>query len=254
MSEHSRPGSGSIAPGRPLRFTVPALALLLGVSEDAVLGQIERGELLAIEEKEGWMIYVDLPDLSQPSAASQPESESAGAEPPHDEVLSVTHAVESRVDEDADRSPALPVPVAIPISPVDLTLLINLVTDLTKRNAELLDSTAQWRERVQHLESEIQRLIIPSPDHNRAIDGPRTPQEDVAADSSEVETERASRLAAEAEIVRLQAELREVKQLQQLLQNAFQDPVARSAAGWRTESLEPEHAKSSWWRRLVGGS
>ena len=253
MSEHSRQGNGSIAPGRPLRFTVPALALLLGVSEEAVLGQIERGELLAIEEEDGWMVYVDLPDLSQPTAASQPESEAVRAEPPHDEVLSVTHAVHARVDEDADRTPALPVPVAIPISPVDLTLLINLVTDLTKRNTELLDSTAQWRERVQHLESEIQRLIIRSPEQYQAIDAPQTSEEEVAADSAEVETERAGRLAAEAEIVRLQAELREIKRLQQLLQNAFQDPVARSAAGWRTASLEPEHAKSSWWRRLVGG-
>jgi hypothetical protein len=49
-------------------------------------------------------------------------------------------------------------PVAVPVSPVDLTLLINLVSDLTRRNAELLDSTATWRARVQELEQQLLQL------------------------------------------------------------------------------------------------
>jgi FtsZ-binding cell division protein ZapB len=253
MSEHSRPG-GNPASGQPLRFPVPDLASLLGVSEQAVLEQIERGELLAIEEEGGWMVYVDLPEVAQPAAADNPGPGSSGAEPPHDEVLSVTHAVEGRINETAERAPALPVPVAIPVSPVDLTLLINLVTDLTKRNAELLESTATWRERVQHLEGELQRVMIAASTPDEHLEPELPAIGDAAVESSKLEEERAARFAAEAEIARLQVELREIRQLQNVLQNAFQDPAARTAAGWRNESPEPAHGKPSWWRRMVGGS
>jgi hypothetical protein len=253
MSEHSRPG-GNPASGQPLRFSVPDLASSLGVSEQAVLEQIERGELLAIQEEDGWMVYVDLPEVAQPAATDNPGPGSSGAESPHDEVLSITHAVEDRARDASERPPALPVPVAIPVSPVDLTLLINLVTDLTKRNAELLESTATWRERVQHLETELQRVMIAASTPDETPESELPAIGDAAVESSQLEEERAARIAAEAEVARLHVELREVRQLQNVLQNAFQDPAARTAAGWRNATSEPAQGKPSWWRRIVGGS
>ena len=63
----------------------------------------------------------------------------------------------------------------------------------------------------------------------------------------------AARLVAETEVARLQGELREAKQLQQALQNSFQDPAARTATGRRNQQPEPVREKPSFWRRMVEG-
>jgi hypothetical protein len=253
MSEQGRSRGGNSDSGQPLRFSVPGLASLLGVSERAVLGQIERGELLAIYEEDGWMVYVDLPEVARANTGDNPANQSTAAQPRHDEVLSVTHTVEDRLTESAGRPPALPVPVAIPVSPVDLTLLINLVTDLTKRNAELLDSTATWRERVQHLESELQRVMISASAHDQSPEPALANSSAPAVESPQFEAERAARVAAETEVARLQGELRDVNRFQQGHQSSSRDPATQTAAGWHNQSPEFARDKPSWWRRMVEG-
>jgi hypothetical protein len=153
----SEAGHSGLEHGPAMQYTVPELAKLLGISRQAVLAQIARGDLLAIDTESGWIIYVDLPEApSSPPATAQERSEL----PSTDEVVAETYAP----DPPAERveaplpEPALPMPVAVPVSPVDLTLLINLVSDLTRRNAELLDSTATWRARVQELEQQLLQL------------------------------------------------------------------------------------------------
>jgi hypothetical protein len=227
---------------------VPELATLLGISQHAVLAKIDRGELLGIQDAGGWIVYMDLPEVD---ALRSPQDNDGAL--PRDEVLTVRHAATPRSNGTGDHgeTPAsnAPVPVAVPISPVDLTLLINLVSDLTHRNAELLDTTATWRARVQHLESELQEVALR--DHHLVVDaavdpGPDDPSPIVA----ELAQERERRTTAEADLARLQDELRELRQLQLVMQSTFGDPAMRSAAGWRSapEVGEPDH--ESWWRRL----
>lgn len=247
MNERAVPSVEGAVFGRPLCFTIPELARLLHVGEADVEGQIERGELLGIQEDGAWVVYVDLPDTETvvPRPVTQPDqvtSATAGGPFGHDEVLTVTHAV-PRVTPSAPP----PIPVSVPVSPVDLTLLINLVRDLTQRNAELLDATMQWRERVQAFELEQQRSFHDAtvPDTPDVTAPPTVDDSEIAA---ELAIEQARRLAVEADNERLIGELRELKRHQQVLQIAFQDPAARAAAGWRTEAAA---APEPWWRRLV---
>jgi hypothetical protein len=232
----------------PLSFSVPELATLLGLSQHAVIAKIDRGELLGIQEAGTWRVYMDLPEVN-----TLRSNGSSGAESLRDEVLTVRHAATPRPNGTGNHSAppvaTSPVPVAVPISPVDLTLLINLVSDLTRRNAELLDTTATWRARVQHLESELQEVALR--DHHLVVDaavdpGPDDPSPIVA----ELAQERERRTTAEADLARLRDELRELRQLQLVMQSTFGDPAMRSAAGWRSapEVGEPDH--ESWWRRL----
>jgi hypothetical protein len=247
MNERSPVINADPAARPPLSFSVPELATLLGISEHAVIAKIDRGELLGILEAGTWRVYMDLPE-----ADGLRSNGSCDAESPHDEVLTVRHAATPRPNGTGNHgaSPAVtaPVPVAVPISPVDLTLLINLVSDLTRRNAELLDTTATWRARVQHLESELQEVAMR--DHHLVVDtAPAAEPDDPSPIVAELAHERERRTTAEADSARLREELRELRQLQLVMQSTFGDPNARAAAGWSVaDSRLP--APDSWWRRL----
>jgi hypothetical protein len=229
---------------------VPELATLLGISQHAVLAKIDRGELLGIQDAGGWIVYMDLPEVD---ALRSPQDNDGAL--PRDEVLTVRHAATPRSNGTGDHgeTPAsnAPVPVAVPISPVDLTLLINLVSDLTHRNAELLDTTATWRARVQHLESELQELALR--DHHFVLDADMESEPGSQSLVAELAEERERRAAAEAGIARLREELRELKQLQLVMQGTFGDPDARAAAGWRAADAG-QPAPDSWWRRIFRGT
>ena len=153
MSEHAEHSGWGIPIGQQLQCTVPELAARLGIDVQVIRDQIDRGELLGIKTDDEWTVYVDLPD--EPFAGITP-SASAGVDRETDESLDEVPSaptVQSAAVPTPD-STDVPMPVAIPISPVDLTLLINLVRDLTQRNAELLESTAKWRAKVQALEEQ----------------------------------------------------------------------------------------------------
>ena len=229
-----------------MQYTVPELAALLGISRQAVLAQIARGDLLAIDTESGWIIYVDLPEA--PSSPSVTEQERRKF-PSTDEVLAETFAP----DPPAERvgaslpEPAAPMPVAVPVSPVDLTLLINLVSDLTRRNAELLDSTATWRARVQELEQQLLQLA------------PGEPSSPAHAGSQRIRTNKITRRPHEVEANggahpvagdrRRSAESPGPAIDPELVAALFRGPDGDADSG-QPEPMRHPSARS-WWRRWI---
>ena len=134
-----------------------------------------------------------VPRLSQPEpAVSQPDAGArsttstastaperatgtAGSEPgtahpvvddnmgPQDELLTVAHAEPRGTDQDYDAvsgpEPAvLGGTTAVPVPPVDLSPLVNLVAELTRKNADLIEAATVWQFRARHLEEQLKQL------------------------------------------------------------------------------------------------
>jgi hypothetical protein len=157
-----------------------------------------------------------------------------------DEVVAETYAPDTPAErvEASLPEPAQPMPVAVPVSPVDLTLLINLVSDLTRRNAELLDSTATWRARVQELEQRLLQLSPGEPSNpaNGGSQGNGTNEITGPPDVTEANSDAEGASPAPAIDPELVAIL-------------FRGPAGDSDSNQQ----EPTHHASvrSWWKRLT---
>jgi len=82
---------------------------------------------------------------------------------PHDELLTVEHAEPrgtDRVQEAVpDAEPAVSSGSATaPVPPVDLSPLVDLVAELTRKNADLTEAATVWQFRARHLEEQLKQL------------------------------------------------------------------------------------------------
>lgn len=240
-----------------MRYTVSDFAALTGSSRETVVRKIEQDELLAIKEGDEWVVFVDCPDFLLSGGIGNPDTvthatrrtefNGAGAQANSDEVLSVTHANEREPHRSSgdplEAAGPVPMSVTVPVSPVDLTLLINLVSDLTHRNTELLNSTADWRARVQELEERLFALTSGTGAVGEFAEG------NASTEQLGLDVERSRREAAEAECIRLRDELGELKRHRAQLGHVFEDPTWMKANGWQYTTAEPPH--QPWWRRLL---
>jgi hypothetical protein len=83
--------------------------------------------------------------------------------PPRDEVLTVGHAEPRGTQPEPGAVPevqaaAPAISSAVPVPPVDLTPLVDLVADLTRRNAELTEAATIWQVRARQLEDQLKQL------------------------------------------------------------------------------------------------
>jgi hypothetical protein len=188
-----------------LRYSVPEVARLLGISERAIRKRIDTNQLFAVKEDRAWVVLLD-PDTiprpepvpqvphvleggTAPSTTQSAHDVQAGTAGTADVWLSTTVAdTKTRespepavLDAAPEPEPAVPsvVPTsadAVPVPPVDLTPLVNLVADLTRRNAELTEAATIWQLRAHDLEQRLKQL-------GSGLDGTPEPITDDAHDA-----------------------------------------------------------------------
>ena len=168
---------GSSGTDGTVRYSVPQMARRLGISERAVRKQIETGKLFAVKEDRAWIVILDpgtagSSEIGTAAAVSPQETTTADPEPNtarpvvddnislRDEILTVAHAVPP-----AARSEPGTVPEADPAvsnggtaAPIDLSPLVDLVAELTRKNAELTEAATVWQFRARHLEDQLKQI------------------------------------------------------------------------------------------------
>lgn len=135
--------------------SVGEAARRLGLSPDAVRGRIRRGTLEAEKRDGAWYVTMPAEDTDSPETV-------------HD-------------------SPPVGEPVA---TAVDLSPLVSLVDDLTRRNADLSAAAALWQARAAQLEDQLKQLTagtiepqeapespqsVETPQHRESVEGDRQP-------------------------------------------------------------------------------
>jgi len=144
----------------------------LGISERAVRKRIETNQLLAVKEDRAWVVLLD-PGTDPPAVPVPPPIPSGTASPAETGTAGNAStatswwgdAVPDTFGESAegqavpDAAVAVPaVSHAVPVPPVDLTPLVNLVADLTRRNAELTEAATIWQIRAHDLDQRLKQL------------------------------------------------------------------------------------------------
>ena len=132
---------------------------MLGISERAVRKRIETNQLLAVKEDHAWVVLLD-PGTTPLAESVPPLTPSGTASPVKADTTNTAapwwgEAVRETFDESAEGQA---VSDAVPVPPVDLTPLINLVADLTRRNAELTEAATIWQIRAHDLDQRLKQL------------------------------------------------------------------------------------------------
>jgi len=172
--------SGTTEPGTaPLRYSVPEVARLLGISERAIRKRIDTNQLFAVKEDRAWVVLLDPDAIPRPepvppvpptpgtgtarSMDQRRRDVQGGTAGTADLWVSTTVAAMAAPDAVAGPEPAVPAAVlpptdAVPIPSVDLTPLVDLVADLTRRNAELTEAATIWQLRAHDLDQRLKQL------------------------------------------------------------------------------------------------
>jgi len=149
---------------------------MLGISERAVRKRIETNQLLAVKEERAWVVLLDpgtaggavlvaspTPSGTTPTTAPPTEPGTAGAASTADswwgDAVPDTFGDSAEGHAVPDSIVAVPAVLdAVPVPPVDLTPLVNLVADLTRRNAELTEAATIWQIRAHDLDQRLKQL------------------------------------------------------------------------------------------------
>jgi len=140
VPEPAEPRGGTdTASSGTVRYSVPEAARILGISERGIRKRIDAGTLFATRDGRAWIVYLEEPASGAGTAESAVPSEPRavpGTEPEPERAVSSGTS-----------------------SAVDLSPLVALVDDLTRRNAELTEAATLWQFRARQLEEQIKQLI-----------------------------------------------------------------------------------------------
>jgi len=163
----------------PLRYSVPEVARLLGISERAIRKRIDTNQLFAVKEDRAWVVLIDpetiprlepVPQVPPPPGGSTVRSTDEHRSDIQDSTTgtadvwvstTVAGSTARETPEHVVPEPAPTVPPsadAVPVPSIDLTPLVNLVADLTRRNAELTEAATVWQIRAHDLEQRLKQL------------------------------------------------------------------------------------------------
>jgi hypothetical protein len=159
---------------------VATAAAALGITSDAVRARIRRGKMHG--EKRGGAWFVSIPETERPdSDTTEPDEIPKRRDSESDTAESVT------TQGTTDATDTTTVNVA----------LVELVDDLTRRNADLSAAAAMWQTRAAHLEDQLKQLTAGGRDPHEAFIAPESAGVD--AKNSNIRTggnERAAGLLA----------------------------------------------------------
>jgi hypothetical protein len=184
-----------------------------GVVPDSTLGGISTEPVVRLRDTSAAPHAVpgsDHRSADTAGTASRAEASTAFSEPstahsvvddnmePHDELLTVEHAEPRGTDQGRD---AVPVPepaapsgiAAASVPPVDLAPLVNLVAELSRKNAELTEAATVWQFRARHLEEQLKQLTAgDSAEPEQAEHGAPAPRPEAFASTSAPDTSPSS--------------------------------------------------------------
>ncbi len=115
-------------------------ARLLGISENAVRARLRRGSLNGVKHGTSWYVslhHMDVPTEHHTSQRDTPSDDDKPSDGTHQPRTATPHDV-----PDDARGVAL----------------VELVADLSQRNAELAAAAAMWQTRAAHLEDRLKQL------------------------------------------------------------------------------------------------
>ncbi len=120
-------------------------ARLLGISENAVRARLRRGSLNGVKHGTSWYVslhHMDVPAEHHTSLSDTPPDNDTPSDGTHQPCTATPHDV-----PDDARGVAL----------------VELVADLSRRNADLAAAAAMWQTRAAHLEDRLKQLTVGEP-------------------------------------------------------------------------------------------
>ncbi len=159
---HDIPRNTSPHDGAPGTYhdTVPVhdAARLLGISENAVRARLRRGSLSGVKIGTSW--YVSLHDVEVPAVHHTSQHDTSPDDTTPGDGTHRTRTTTSHDIPDDARGVAL----------------VELVADLSRRNADLAAAAAMWQTRAAHLEDQLKQLTAGEAPPETVPEPPGSPQ------------------------------------------------------------------------------
>lgn len=150
---------------------VAEAAAALGITSDAVRARIRRGKMHGEKRGGAWFVFV--PDTERPDSDTTEPDELIDRRDTEPGEPDTTENVTTLNTADATTRPHDATANATDTTAVNIAL-VELVDDLTRRNADLSAAAAMWQTRAAHLEDRLRQLSAGGSDQAEATESPES--------------------------------------------------------------------------------